>query len=80
MVYGANHGAEQLGENQSPAAMERQGSIRFYKETRMFKGAHSENIQQGPSFRASFWEHLGSVHYYHYCDPRKGGQWRKTPR
>jgi hypothetical protein len=20
------------------------------------------------------------IYYYYYCDPRKGGQWRKTPR
>ena len=21
-----------------------------------------------------------NYYYYYYCDPRKGGQWRKTPR
>jgi hypothetical protein len=24
--------------------------------------------------------YLARIHYYYYCDPRKGGQWRKTPR
>jgi hypothetical protein len=25
-------------------------------------------------------EHLMRFHYYYYCDPGKGGLWRKTPR